>query len=172
MGRVSKSRQGYSAGLPNQPMKSLRLLILLALTCAESAAGQGRRPVADDSTIYRVIIDSLFPKGDLLLVRQLYSHGSTVRDAPAGTLQGMVAPSPRIAWIDSNAVVTTSPDGRAVLRFAVQLTRPTYVADGRTAIVYVRDVCGGLCGSEREVVIVQDWRGRWRVAGVVTTAVY
>jgi len=153
-------------------MKSLRLLTLLALTCAESAAGQGSHPVAYDSTIYRVIIDSLFPKGGLLLVRQLYSRDFTARDAAAGTLQGMVAPSPRIEWIDSNAVVTKSSDGSAVLRFAVQLTRPTYVADGRTAIVYVRDACGGLCGSEREVVIVQDWHGRWRVAGVVTTAVY
>ena len=153
-------------------MKSLRVLTLLALIGAESAAGQGSRSAAYDSTIYRVIIDSLFPKGDLLLVRQRYSRDSTARDAGAGTLQGMVAPSPRIEWIDSNAVVTKSPDGSAVLRFAVQLTRPAYVADGRTAIVYVRDVCGGLCGSEREVVIVQDWHGRWRVAGVVTTAVY
>src|SRR5690348_17062270 len=115
-------------------MKPLRLLALLALTCAESAAGQGSRPIASDSTIYRVIIDSLFPKGDLLLVRQLYSRGSTARDPAAGTLQSMVAPSARIEWIDSNAVVTKSPDGSAVLRFAVQLTRPTYVADGRTAI--------------------------------------
>src|SRR4051812_3272589 len=108
-------------------MKSLRVLTLLALIGAESAAGQGSRSAAYDSTIYRVIIDSLFPKGDLLLVRQLYSRDSTAREAAAGTLQGMVAPSPRIEWIDSNAVVTKSPDGSAVLRFAVQLTRPTYV---------------------------------------------
>ena len=145
---------------------------IAALILVQHAEAQDRPSSGPDSTIYRIVLDSLYRNGEVLLVRQFYSRESAAPARAGGTLEASIAPSPRVQWVDSSAVVTRNSNGAGVIRYAVQMTRVTYVADGGTALLYIRDVCGGLCGSEREVVLVRDLHNQWRILGLVTTAVY
>jgi hypothetical protein len=137
-------------------------LLVLAVGFVPAVAAQQPAP-SPDSAVYRAVLDSLYPAGEVALIRQFYG-GPKV-----GTVETLLRRWRDAEWIDSNQVVTPTPDGGATIHFAVWLSPITYGDDRRTAILTVRMACGGLCGYERLVSLALRPSGRWELASVETT---
>jgi hypothetical protein len=79
-----------------------------------------------------------------------------------------------------NRVVSKDPDdeeGRNITRFpgaggVVTLSRVGFSGDGRTALVFHRVMCGGLCGEESYYLLALGADGTWEVAHKHVTAEY
>ena len=173
-------------------MTRLQLVLTLLLPAAIHRGGFAQSP-ARDSAVYAATLDSLYPSGPGLLIRQFYrpvtetdagqgadtpspvaldlqtSLRAAVR-SPGGALQTVLRVWRHTDWIDSSQVVVPLKNGGAEIRSAVQLSRVGYSADSRSAALYLRIQCGGLCGTERIVQLALGDDGRWRVTQVATTA--
>ncbi len=173
-------------------MTRLQVALILVLAATIHRGGSAQVP-ARDSAVYAATLDSLYPTGPRLLIRQFYrpvtdtdaAQGADTRSPEAlelqtdlraavrssgGSLQAVLRGWPHTDWVDSSQVVVPLKSGGAEIRSAVQLSRVGYSADTRSAGLYVRLQCGGLCGTERLVQLALGDDGRWRVTQVEITA--